>query len=211
MNKNDILNLLRQGILAIAFDTNALFGDKRFKRLCTSINRINRLDDKYQLKLVVPAPAHAEKLRQIKQHLKKQDKKYSHEFVLKNLTDLGIHIAPFEPWHAEKVADLFHKQFPTEDDWNQYKLKRCLDCIGINCLKRCLDCLELSFVEEFIESTGQTCSATVDWLIAGYAYAENCLLVTDDTGKEFKGIEKKTTFDELEAAVNQLLQALCAL
>jgi hypothetical protein len=41
MNKNDIFNLLRQGKfkLAIAFDTNALFGDKRLKRLCTSINR----------------------------------------------------------------------------------------------------------------------------------------------------------------------------
>jgi len=75
-------------------------------RLCTSINRINRLDDKYQLKLVVPAPAHAE-----------------------------------------------------------------------------------SFVEEFIESTGQTCSATVDWLIAGYAYAENCLLVTLE--KNLKALRKK--------------------
>ncbi len=62
--------------------------------------------------------------------------------------------------------------------------------------------------EELIESTGQTCSATLDWLIAGYADAVNGLLITDDTGKEFKGIEQKTTFDELEAAVNQLLHAL---
>ena len=35
--------------------------------------------------------------------------------------------------------------------------------------------------EELIESTGQTCSATLDWLIAGYADAVNGLLITDDT------------------------------
>jgi len=208
MNQNDILNLLRQGQLTIVFDTNALFGDRRLKKLCTSVNRINRLDDKYQLKLVVPAPAHAEKLRQIKQHLTKQHKKYNHEFVLKNLKDMGIEIASFESWHAEKVANLFHRQFPTQNHWNQFKLKRCLDCLGRNGLKRCLDCLELRSFEELIESTGQTCSATVDWLIAGYAHAINGLLITDDTGKEFKDIFQKTTFDELEFAVNQLLQAL---
>jgi hypothetical protein len=184
MNKNEIFNLLRQGKLTIAFDTNALFGDRRLKKLCISISRINRLDDKYQLKLVVPAPAHAEKLRQIKQQLRKQHN--NHELVIKNLEDMGINIAPFEPWHAEKVADLFNKQFPTQEDWNQLKLKRCLDCIGRNSLKRC--CLKLNSFETLIESTGQTCSATVDWLIAGYALAEECLLVTDDTGKEFKGI-----------------------
>lgn len=208
MNQNDILNLLRQGQLMIVFDTNALFGDKRLKKLCTSINRINRLDDKYQLQLIVPAPAHAEKLRQIKQSLTKQHKKYNHEFVLKNLKDMGIEIALFDSWHAEKVAHLFHQQFPTQNDWNQFKLKRCLDCLGRNSLKRCLDCLELDSFEKFIESTGQTCSATVDWLIAGYAYAVNGLLVTDDTGKEFKSISRKTTFDKLELAINQLLQAL---
>jgi hypothetical protein len=208
MNKNDILNLLFQGQLVIVFDTNALFGDKRLKRLCINVNRINRLDDKYQIKLVVPAPAHAEKLRQIRQRLKKQHKKYNHEFVLKNLKDMGINVTSFEPWHAEKVADLFHQQFPTQDNWNQFKLKRCLDCLGRNSLKRCLDCLKLETFEDFVESTGQTGSATVDWLIAGIALAENGLLVTDDTGQEFKGIEKKTTFDELEAAVNQLLLTL---
>jgi len=39
--------------------------------------------------------------------------------------------------------------------------------------------------------SGKKCGATVDWLIAGYAYAESCLLVTDDKGEEFQGILRK--------------------
>jgi predicted nucleic acid-binding protein len=58
-----------------------------------------------------------------------------------------------------------------------------------------------------IQGGGKTCGATIDWLIAGYAEAEGYLLITGDTREEFKGI-RKTTLENLEAAVEQLLSEL---
>lgn len=45
----------------------------------------------------------------------------------------------------------------------------------------------------------------MDWLIAGYAYAENCLLITEDKGEEFKNI-RKTNFESIVAVIEQLLK-----
>jgi hypothetical protein len=192
MNKNEIIRLIGQGSLTIAFDTNALFRNKQLTKLCDSINHLNLIEDKYQITLVVPAPAHTEKLRQLKQQ---RNNSYNHKVVLQGLMDKGINIASFKSCHAEIVAELLYKQFPTDKDWQTFKRQRCIDCLGLG-----------EFKKNIKSSVGKKCSATVDWLIAGYAYAEDCLLVTDDTGKEFKGIDKKTTFDELEVAVTQLLQ-----
>ncbi len=43
-------------------------------------------------------------------------------------------------------------------------------------------------------------------LIAGHAHSEDYLLITQDSGEEFKGVDKKTNLDSLEVAVDQLLQ-----
>jgi len=48
------------------------------------------------------------------------------------------------------------------------------------------------------------CGATVDGLIAGYAHAENYLLITHDKGNEFKSIKKKTTLKILEKALMRI-------
>jgi hypothetical protein len=45
MNKNEIINCLCQRNLTIAFDTNALFGDKRLTKLCDNINTITAKAD----------------------------------------------------------------------------------------------------------------------------------------------------------------------
>jgi hypothetical protein len=167
MNKEEVYALLCEGRLTIAFDTNALFGDKRFLALCNKFNRIKHFETDYQFKLVIPAPAHAEKLLDLKQ---KFQQKYDYNEVIIGLKDKRVTVMSFEPHHADIVANLIGKQFPNKKDWYQFKLQRCLDCLG----------LKLKHYEG--AATGKHCSATVDWLIAGYAYAEDCLLITDDTG-----------------------------
>lgn len=191
MKKNEVYQLLREGKLTIAFDTNVVFNDYRFLTLCDNINRINDAD-KYQLSLVVSAIVHTEKLFDLKQ---KHKKKYDIEEVNRFLERKRISVVPFERCHAQAVAHFVGEQFPSSEEWRAFKRQSCINCLGIN------------NANVQIPGSGKKCGATVDWLIAGYAIAEDCLLVTDDKGKEFKGI-KKTTFDELEAAVNQFLQTL---
>ncbi|OQY47382.1 MAG: hypothetical protein DRR08_28080 [Candidatus Parabeggiatoa sp. nov. 2] len=88
------------------------------------------------------------------------------------------------------------EQFLTNQEWYSFKRQSCINCLGVN----------IANIQ--MPGSGKKCGATVDWLIAGYAYAESCLLVTDDKGEEFQGIEKKATLKVVEAAVNEFLQAL---
>ncbi len=186
MNKKEVYQLLCEGKLTIAFDTNIVFHELRFLTLCDNINRINEAHH-YQLCLVVSAIVHTEKLFDLKQ---KYQERYDIEEVNRFLDRKRISIVPYERCHAQAVAHLVGKQFPSNKEWRAFKRQSCINCLGI----------KDNHVP--MPGSGKKCGATVDWLIAGYAIAEDCLLVTNDKGKEFQGI-KKTTFDELEAAVNQ--------
>jgi predicted nucleic acid-binding protein len=191
MNKNEVYQLLCDGELTLAFDTNVVFNELRFLTLCDNINRLNEAH-KTHLCMVVSAIVHTEKLFDLKQKYKE---KYNIEEVNRFMERKHISVVPFERCHAQAVAHLVGEQFPTNEQWRAFKRQSCINCLGIKNTK----------VQ--IHGSGKKCGATVDWLIAGYAIAEECLLITDDKGKEFKGV-KTTTFDELEAAVNQLLQSL---
>jgi hypothetical protein len=41
MNKNEVYQLLCDGELTLAFDTNVVFNELRFLTLCDNINRLN--------------------------------------------------------------------------------------------------------------------------------------------------------------------------
>ncbi|WP_069470410.1 hypothetical protein [Candidatus Marithrix sp. Canyon 246] len=189
MNQNEVYNLLNTYDLTVVFDTNALFSNQRFIKLCNNINRIKDYDNKYQFNLVIPAPAHAEKLHDLKQQYQEH---YNSNEIMKGLTDKGITIASFEPHHADVVANLVGKQFATTQAWRRFKRNRCIACLGLN---------------TNTQGSGKTCGATIDWLIAAYAEAEGCVLVTGDTREEFKNI-RKTTLEDLEAAVDQFINYL---
>lgn len=94
--------------------------------------------------------------------------------------------------HAEKLHDL------RQDLGADYKLSKVQSFLNA----KQADC------ESMLSDIGKAkkCSATIDWLIAAYAYTENCLLVTDDTGPEFHHITRKTTLATLETALIQLLE-----
>jgi len=186
MNKDEVVALLRTSDVKIAFDTNALESDRRFNQLCNSINRINQ-KFRFQLQLTIPTLAYFEKLYHLKQ---KHSDSYDFDLILKGLQGKQVQIMSFEPIHAEGVVGLIHTQFSTREEWLAAKIKRCAKCLGIN---------------EKIVSGSKKCSATVDWLIAGYAIKENSLLITNDQGIEFKDVNKKTTLEIFEQAIQELL------
>jgi hypothetical protein len=89
MKTLEVYQLLYAGQLTMVFDTNALFSNQRFRKLCNQINRIKDCDKKYQLNLVVPAPAHVEKLHDLKQQYREH---YNFSEILKGLTDKGVSV-----------------------------------------------------------------------------------------------------------------------
>lgn len=187
MNKEQVINLLKTGQVKIAFDTNALESDRKFNTVCNQINLINE-KFKYQLQPIVPTLAYFEKLYHLKQ-------KYRNYFdlidILDGLKAKQVQIMSFEPNHAEAVAKLLYTQFLTKEEWLKAKIRRCAKCLAI----------------ERDKPIGKNtrCSATIDWLIAGYAVAENCLLITNDAGIEFENVNKKTTLEIFEQAIQELL------
>jgi len=189
MKPNEVYQLLCQGKLTFAFDTNAVFGHHQFWRVC---NKINQLNDKYhyEFNLTVSALVHTEKLFDLKQGLKE---KYNLEIVTQALISKRVSVKPFEVHHAEATASLIGEQFITNDNWHQFKRQQCIDCLGLQ-------------TREDIPGKGKKCGATVDWFIVGHAYCEDYLLISQDGGEEFNGIYKKTDLESLEAAVDQLTQ-----
>ncbi|HDN26099.1 MAG TPA: hypothetical protein ENG03_03190 [Thioploca sp.] len=66
MNKKEVEQLLHDGNLTIAFDTNAVHDNSRFLSLCDNINRLNDACQ-CQIRLVVSAIVHTETLFDLKQ------------------------------------------------------------------------------------------------------------------------------------------------
>ncbi|HIE00030.1 MAG TPA: hypothetical protein EYP59_07035 [Thiotrichaceae bacterium] len=189
MNENEVYELLQAGHLTMTVDTNVLYEINSFIKLCNKCNKINEMPE-YEIKIVISSLVHAEKLFDLKQDYGEQ---YDIDHIIKVLESKKVSIAPFEYHHAEAVAQLIGTQFPTVEEWRKFKRQECMNCLGIS-----------RKTQYDIPGSGKECGATVDWLIAGYAHAENYLLITHDKGNEFKPIKKKTTLKILEKALMRI-------
>ncbi len=109
MNENEVYELLQVGNLTITFDTNALYNTRTFFNICDKINLINT-KLKYEIRLIISSLVHAEKLFDLKQEY---GNKYDIDHINQVLKAKKVSIAPFEYRHAEAVAQLIGRQFPT--------------------------------------------------------------------------------------------------
>ncbi|MDM8568263.1 hypothetical protein QUF50_01845 [Thiotrichales bacterium HSG1] len=184
MNEIEVDKLLQVGNLTITVDTNILYEIKRFFKICNKINSMS----KYNIKMVISSLVHTEKMFDLKQAY---GNKFDTDHIIKVLKDKKVVIEPFTEYHAESIAEWIGTQFPTNEEWQKYKRQECINCLGIK------------GQNYDIPGTGKKCGARVDWLIAGYAYTEDYLLITDDKGKEFEKIKKKTTLGILEKVLTE--------
>ncbi|UQA56781.1 hypothetical protein [Polyangium aurulentum] len=187
----DITAQLRSGGVKLAFDTNALSGKKRLGALCTRVKHWNeQLSARTlpEVKLLVCTVAHFEELFHIK---KSKGDLFDMRVILDGMDSLGIEVQPFGVDHALSTAMWLGERHKTSEEWRRAKKKRYMHGLGLTLGKD--------------EPEGAHCSTTVDWLIAGHAQAERCVLVTDDEGPEFEGFADKVRLGELEAALKQLL------
>jgi hypothetical protein len=206
VTEDEFIERVRKGQGKLLFDTNALFGHRRLIALCDAVTRLNdRLAaiSGPPLNLLVSAAAHAEKLFDLKQAY---DASYSPAQILQGMQRKGLAVLSFETAHAEAMAVLIGKQYPTREEWRQAKKQRCLHCLGIKELAEnpgpCSQCGRPGTAP----GSGKTCGATIDWLIAAHAVAEGCILVTDDRGVEYKLVQHKIRLTSLERAITRILE-----
>jgi len=187
----DITAQLRGGGVKLAFDTNALSGKRRLGALCARVRHWNMALSARTLpevKLLVCTVAHFEELFHLK---KSKGDLFDIQVILDGLDSLGIEVQPFGVEHALATALWLGERHPTREAWRSAKKERYMRGLGL--------------VPGKDKAEGAHCSTTVDWLIAGHAQAERCVLVTDDEGPEFAGLVDKVRLGELEAALQKLL------
>ncbi len=181
--------------IALAFDTNILVSSRRFFKLCEQAQQINKaLGHSAQIRLYVPAAAHAERLFDLAQS--KSDE-YDLTYVYDRLTDYGIMISDFTQADAEHCAELLGQRYQTPRQWHAFKKGRCLSCLGLP-------------TNDEVAGTGQRCGAPIDWLIVAQASCREMILVTEDTGPEFDGLQNRAPFAEVQEALQQISKALSA-
>lgn len=180
---------IRAGGVVLALDTNALKGFKRLARLCNQVNLLREGPAPLDLRLCVPAVVHMELLFDLRQAY---GPAFDPEAVVRGLFDKGLSVASFEERHAEHAAARLGQSFPDVSSWHEAKRKRCLRC------------LKISEQAEQVKASGKGCGATVDWVIAAHAAHEGWILVTNDTGPEFAGLEGKITLEKLEEELERL-------
>lgn len=191
MKRDELAARLRKGPVTLAFDTNAVYSDRRLFDLCDLVDQFNVRQEaagRARVRLLLSAVAYAEKLFDLKQKFRD---KFDMKTILEGLRRKNIEFQPFDDRHALETAVHLGQQYETDEKWQQAKRARYLSALGLS-------------RNTAIEATGSSCGATVDWLIGGHALAEGCILVTNDTGIEFKGLER-VRLDVLEAAVAELL------
>lgn len=192
MTKDEIAARMRNGGVALAFDTNAIYDDRRFIKFCDRLAMYNlRLDTARNpgIRLIISAVAHAEKLFDLKQ---KFQEKFKVDEILKGLARKNVDIQAFESRHSLETAVRLGQRYPKDVDWHKAKRARYIAALGLP-------------ADTDAPATGKHCGATVDWLVGGHAQAEEAILVTNDTGPEFRGLAERVKLEILEDALDELL------
>jgi hypothetical protein len=196
---DSLYQLIQSGDLTLAFDTSVT-ARKGFFTLCELANRVNQrrvwLGLPGRITLCVPAAAHTERLFDLAQQW---GEGYNLELLRDQLNQRNVQIFPFISEDAEHCAELLARRYATPSAWQDFKKRRCLDCVGLP-----------PKYHKHAVGTGQHCGAPNDWLIIAQASRANMVLVMDDKGRsgEFDLVERKVNADEIRATLNQILGEL---
>ncbi|MEW5986016.1 MAG: hypothetical protein AB1791_05230 [Chloroflexota bacterium] len=202
LTASDIYQLLQDGDAILAFDTSVT-NRRGFVKLCEQANRVNEwrqlLGLSPRLKLCIPAAAHTESLFHLGQ---KPDLQYNANIPRRMLRKNNVSILLFEEKDAEHCAELLARLYPTEQAWQAYKRRRCLECTGLP-----------TKYHKWASGKGEKCGAPNDWLIIAQAERAGALLVMDDKGRsgdEYSLLERKVSFSEIRTVLQQIWAELDA-
>lgn len=190
--KEKVEELIRQGGVALAFDTNALWHHKKLFEVCNLANQVRGKSSHLGFELLVPAVAHSEHVLHIRHETGAKTRSFSSEILREGLERKGLRVEGFQLDDAEKVAELIARQHPSAESWQQAKKELVLRRSGLT-------------GPEKVDLPGRKFAATIDWLIAGQAAGNSWILVTDDTGPEFAEVSLKIDFASLESLLEKML------
>ena len=192
MTGEELETRLGAGGLALAFDTNAVYRDRRLIALCDRVSLHNRrleAASKPLVRLLISTVAYAEKLFDLKQQWRDR---FDLDVILSGLRSKGIEVQPFHERHALETATRLGEHYPDDAAWQRAKRDLAARSLG----------LPLGIATP---GTGRSCGATIDWLIGGHARAEGCVLVTDDNDPELGGRLERVGLDLLDGVLMRLL------
>jgi hypothetical protein len=192
VNTEQLAARLRVGSVVLAFDTNAVYGDRRLFTLCDRMTAFNdrlRGQGHPDVQLVVSTVVYAEKLFDLKQ---RYGQAFNLDEIVRGLRQKKIELQAFDSHHALATAVRLGEKYKDDAEWQRAKRARYIAALGLP-------------NDTAVTATGRNCGATVDWLVGGHAQAEGAILVTDDNDPEFGGTIERVRLDILEAALDELL------
>lgn len=192
MDSDDLKALLSDGV-TISLDTNVTWSTKKLFELADLINRINTVQAQKPLRLTVCAPAHFERLLQIRHRIEKKGNTYNIGVIYQGLENKGITVVDFTKADAESAVKIVGDHITSREEWREEKRDTLLRKLGLQAHK------------PEVGASRQP-PATIDWLIAAQAAGRGWLLVTDDQGPEFAQVPLRTTFALLKTTLEAALQ-----
>lgn len=187
MDAQAVSERLRAGVIVL-FDTNAVYSVPRMFEVADGVNRLRERGAVGVVESLIPALVHAEKLTQLR-HLKlSKGELWDPTVPTKSLEMKGFRVLSFDVPHAEQHARRIADRYSTREDWGRAKLEAVTRRLAV----------------DPPEGASNTAPTTVDWLIAAQAESEGVVLVSDDKGIEFEGVER-VSLATLEKAIDHLL------
>ena len=187
LSETDLLSVLREGAL-LALDANAVWGS-RLREVVDAVASANTLiNHPRHLQVVVPANVHAEMSFALR-------RRFGDSFSDAKISDLlagwDVAVVDFTRDDAMQSARWLHRQLRGDGAWQLAKKGRIAAWLGV----------------ESGKLPAKRVPATVDWYVAGHAAARGWLLVTDDKGLEFDGLDLACRYDDLLVALRRLANA----
>lgn len=181
---------VRAGGAVLAFDTNAIvrpgkegtLSFRRFLGCCDAANRLRNAAQKLDVTVVVPALVHFEVLHDLRV---RYGPRFDADGVEAGLRSKCVVVAPFDEVAAKGAAQVLHRWFPHDDDWQAEKKQNCLHALGID------------------DAAGRGL-ATIDWPLGAQGEGSGWILVTGDQGPEFR----RTTLRMSVVEASDVLDAL---
>lgn len=169
----DELELHLRGGACLALDTNVMFGFRELKKLHSLVRSVNRTLNPIEIRLVIPALVHAEMLHDLRCYLAERGECYRAEVVAKEVL---VEIVAFKAEDGDGVSEHIFQRYSTSAQWRAAKRHNAISHLGL--------------LAKADQIQGTNVPATVDWFIAGHARQHRWLMVTDDHGPEFEGLER---------------------
>ena len=182
LSQIELQHLLREPGIVLALDTNVLRQSRRLLELADRVNQLNKSPTRH-IEVVIPAPAHGERIFQLR---RLHGAAFSVEKVREFFAQKGVSIPAFDLDAAEGVAEALAQLFPDDRSWGMAKVKSALRRLGL----------------PDTASAATRFPGTIDWLIAGQCYIRDWVLITDDTGNEFKVLRRRVQLEVAQRALD---------